>query len=134
MAQSEGELFRHLFIRRLRDVEELRGVRDDTSPHPYVFDPRGQSGQVEWQSRFRFDWKVTARPVQASGADETIRQEGRRNRHSQTRFECDRDRFAPNLTTFTGVCPNALERIVRRVTLAIERTGRLRVSPDLTRG
>jgi ABC-type uncharacterized transport system substrate-binding protein len=34
MAQSEGELFRHLFIRRLRDVEELRGVRDDTSPHP----------------------------------------------------------------------------------------------------
>jgi hypothetical protein len=57
MAQSEGELFRHLFIRRLRDVEELRGVRDDTSPHPYVFDPRGQS--VEWQSRFRLDWKYS---------------------------------------------------------------------------
>ena len=78
----------------------------------------------------RFDWKVTVLLVQASGADETIRQEGRRGGHSQTRFECDRDRFAPNLTTFTGVCPNALERIVRRVTLAIERTGRLRVSPD----
>jgi hypothetical protein len=30
------------------------------------------------QAETRFDWKVTARAVQASGADETIRQAGRR--------------------------------------------------------